>query len=70
MDINNQFQSLFIIWLVPCALSFVLRAEAWKQEGFSKPVQEAECHIGHNVGQGMLQAKLNSGWQYDLKNLR
>lgn len=42
-----------IYHLIPCVLSFVPRAEAWRKEGFSKPVQKTEwiqCRATHIAG--------------------
>lgn len=70
MDRNDKYQSLFIIWHNgPSVLSQEQRPEG-RKEGFSKPVQKKECHIGYSVGCGILQAELNGGCQCELKNLR
>lgn len=70
MDRNDKYQSLFIIWHNgPSVLSQEQRPEG-RKEGFSKPVQKKECHIGYSVGCGILQAELNGGCQCELENLR
>jgi len=55
--------------MVPCALSLDPRAETCRKESVLKPVQKTVCHIRYNVGQGTLQAELNGGCQWELKDL-